>query len=75
LFHVIRSAELAIQPIFISTIQTFYMSKTVGDFLVERLLAWNVTRTFGYAGDDINGIMGALDRAKNKIDFIQTQHE
>ena len=51
------------------------MSKTVADFLVERLHAWNITRIFGYPGDGINGIMGALDRAKGKIDFIQTQHE
>ncbi len=51
------------------------MSKTVGDFLVERLLEWNITRIFGYPGDGINGIMGALNRAKDKIDFIQTQHE
>jgi pyruvate dehydrogenase (quinone) len=51
------------------------MSKTVADFLIERLSAWNVTRIFGYPGDGINGIMGALDRAKDKIDFIQTQHE
>jgi pyruvate dehydrogenase (quinone) len=51
------------------------MSKTVGDFVVERLLAWDITRIFGYPGDGINGIMGALNRAKDKIDFIQTQHE
>jgi pyruvate dehydrogenase (quinone) len=51
------------------------MSKTVGDFLVERLLSWNITRIYGYPGDGINGIMGAMNRAKDKIDFIQTQHE
>src|SRR5215472_16405546 len=56
-------------------INFFIMSKTVADFLVERLSAWNITRVFGYPGDGINGIMGALDRSKDKIDFIQTQHE
>ena len=40
------------------------MSKTVGDFLVERLLEWNVTRIFGYPGDGINGIMGAFEPCK-----------
>lgn len=51
------------------------MSKTVSDFLVERLLSWNIKRIFGYPGDGINGVMGALNRAKDKIEFIQTQHE
>src|SRR5699024_1641585 len=51
------------------------MSKQVSDFLIERLLKWNVKRIFGFPGDGINGIMGALDRAKDKIDFIQVRHE
>ena len=37
--------------------------------------AWGITRIYGYPGDGINGIMGALNRADDKIDFIQTQHE
>ena len=53
----------------------FIMSNTVSDFVVERLLQWNVKRIFGYPGDGINGVMGALNRAKDKIEFIQTQHE
>jgi len=48
---------------------------TVGDFVVERLLSWGVTRIYGYPGDGINGVMGALNRAKNKIQFIQARHE
>lgn len=51
------------------------MSKQVSDFLIERLLEWDIKRLFGYPGDGINGIMGALDRAKDKIDFIQVRHE
>ena len=47
----------------------------VSDFLIERLAAWNVKRIFGYPGDGINGIMGALNRSKGKIEFIQTRHE
>ena len=39
------------------------MAKTVGDFLFERLAAWNVRRIFGYPGDGINGIVSALGRA------------
>lgn len=51
------------------------MSITVGDFLVDRLHAWGVRRIFGYPGDGINGILGALNRAQGKIEFVQTRHE
>jgi len=52
------------------------MSKpTVGDFFVERLHAWGVRRIYGYPGDGINGVFGALQRAKGKIQFIQARHE
>ncbi|GJH07973.1 thiamine pyrophosphate-requiring protein [Caballeronia novacaledonica] len=48
---------------------------TVGDFLIERLHAWGVRRIYGYPGDGINGVFGALNRAKGKIEFIQARHE
>ncbi len=51
------------------------MTMTVGDFLVERLSQWGVTRIFGYPGDGINGVFGALSRAQGKIEFIQARHE
>jgi pyruvate dehydrogenase (quinone) len=51
------------------------MVQTVGDFLVERLYAWNVRIIFGYPGDGINGVFGALNRAGNKIRFVQARHE
>ncbi len=51
------------------------MSQTVGDFLVERLHAWGVRRIYGYPGDGINGVFGALNRADGKIEFIQARHE
>ncbi|QXI50976.1 thiamine pyrophosphate-requiring protein [Pseudomonas alvandae] len=51
------------------------MSMTVGDFLVERLYEWGVRRIYGYPGDGINGVFGALNRAKGKIRFIQARHE
>jgi pyruvate dehydrogenase (quinone) len=51
------------------------MSQTVGDFLVERLHAWGVRKIFGYPGDGINGVFGALNRANGKIEFIQARHE
>ncbi|CCJ08923.1 thiamine pyrophosphate-requiring protein [Methylocystis sp. SC2] len=51
------------------------MSGTVGDFFVRRLHEWGVRRIFGYPGDGINGVLGALQRAKGKIEFIQVRHE
>lgn len=51
------------------------MSDTVGDFVVSRLHAWGVKRMFGYPGDGINGLFGALNRANGKIEFIQARHE
>ncbi len=42
------------------------MTMTVGDFIVERLHQWAVRRLFGYPGDGINGVFGALARAKAK---------
>src|SRR5450759_5054316 len=51
------------------------MAETVSDFLVKRLSEWGVKRIFGYPGDGINGIMGAVDRAEGAIDFVQVRHE
>src|SRR3954467_4260985 len=51
------------------------MSTSVSDFLVERIHAWGVKRVFGYPGDGINGVIGALARATDKIQFVQSRHE
>src|SRR6202012_3481330 len=51
------------------------MAQTVGDFIVERLHAWGVRKIFGYPGDGINGVFGALQRADGAIEFIQARHE
>src|SRR3954470_10000329 len=51
------------------------MSKTVGDFVVQRLHEWGVKHIFGYPGDGINGVFGALNRAGGRIRFIQARHE
>jgi pyruvate dehydrogenase (quinone) len=50
------------------------MAFTVGDFLLKRLSEWGVKRIYGYPGDGINGIMGALGRT-DVIEFIQARHE
>jgi pyruvate dehydrogenase (quinone) len=51
------------------------MATTVGDFLIERLGEWGCKRIYGYPGDGINGIMGALRRAEERMDFVQVRHE
>lgn len=51
------------------------MSDTVSDFLIDRLLAWGVRRIYGYPGDGINGIMGALQRKQGEMHFVQVRHE
>lgn len=51
------------------------MAKTTSDYLVERLREWGVQRIYGFPGDGINGVMGALNRASDKVRFVQTRHE
>jgi pyruvate dehydrogenase (quinone) len=51
------------------------MAKEVGDYLLERLHEWGVRRIYGYPGDGINGILGALGRNEDKLKFVQSRHE
>jgi pyruvate dehydrogenase (quinone) len=51
------------------------MKQTVSDFFVERLHAWGIRRIFGYPGDGINGLLGALNRSHSRIEFVQVRHE
>src|ERR671922_1273979 len=51
------------------------MAEKVADYVLERLREWGVQRIYGYPGDGINAFLGALDRAQDKLDFIQVRHE
>jgi pyruvate dehydrogenase (quinone) len=51
------------------------MSQTVGDFFWHRLHEWGVNTIFGYPGDGINGLLGALNRTKGQFKFVQVRHE
>ncbi len=51
------------------------MAQTVSDFFWERLHGWGVRRVFGYPGDGINGLLGALRRRGGDIEFVQARHE
>jgi pyruvate dehydrogenase (quinone) len=48
---------------------------TVSDEFVARLTEWGIGRIYGFPGDGINGVMGALRRKKQRIEFIQVAHE
>ena len=47
----------------------------VSDHLVSRLREWEVDRIYGYPGDGINGVIGALARAADAPAFVQVRHE
>ncbi|HLS19643.1 MAG TPA: thiamine pyrophosphate-binding protein, partial [Paracoccaceae bacterium] len=52
------------------------MAETVADFLLKRLKDWGVKRVYGYPGDGINGIVGALEGALgDDFEFVQARHE
>src|ERR1041384_3633671 len=51
------------------------MSQLVADYILERLREWDVHRIYGYPGDGINALLGALDRADGDPELIQPRHE
>ena len=51
------------------------MAELVADFLVRRLHEWGIRRIYGYPGDGINGILGALARADDRLELVQSRHE
>ena len=52
-----------------------YVMAKVSDFLLERLAQWGVKLLYGYPGDGINGILGALERHQDMFKFVQVRHE
>ena len=49
--------------------------RTVADLVVERLVAWDVERVYGYAGDGNNPLLGALRRSDIAPAFGRARHE
>lgn len=45
------------------------MTRSVGDFLIERRRDWRIKHVFAYPGDGINGIVAAFGRAKDVLQF------
>lgn len=51
------------------------MTEKVSDFVLRRLREWGVQQVFSYAGDGINGLLAAWERAGNRPRFVQSRHE
>ncbi len=54
------------------------MSSTVSDFVIDRLIEWDLHRFFGFPGDGIGGFDGALERAERggkDFRYIRPTHE
>jgi pyruvate dehydrogenase (quinone) len=51
------------------------MTENASDFLIRRINEWGLKRIYGYPGDGINGILGALDRANGAVEYVQVRHE
>ncbi len=54
------------------------MGMNVSDFLLQRLGEWDIRRIYGFPGDGINGIMGAMgamDRAGDRFALARARHE
>src|SRR3954454_13799660 len=51
------------------------MAELVADYILARLREWGVHRIYGYPGDGINAMLGALDRAGGDPAFVQVRHE
>ncbi|MBO0609020.1 thiamine pyrophosphate-requiring protein [Myceligenerans salitolerans] len=52
------------------------MSSTIAaDHIVDRLVDWDVRRVFGYPGDGVDPILGALHRQEDRIELVTARHE
>src|SRR2546429_2687865 len=51
------------------------MPETARDVLIKRITEWGLKCIYGYPGDGINGIIGAIDRANGSVEYVQVRHE
>jgi len=51
------------------------MSMNVSEFVWQRLVDWGITRVYGYPGDGVGGLDVALEKAKDKMHYVQVRHE
>ena len=50
-------------------------SINVSEFVWQRLGEWGLKRVYGYPGDGVGGLDLALEKAKDKMDYVQVRHE
>jgi len=51
------------------------MSMNVSDFVWHRLGEWGLHRVYGYPGDGVGGLDVALERAKDRMEYVEVRHE
>ncbi len=51
------------------------MALNVSEFVWKRLAEWGLKRVYGYPGDGVGGLDIALEKAKDKIEYVQVRHE
>lgn len=51
------------------------MEMTAGNALIEVLKSWEVKHIYGIVGSSVNGLMEALYKDRNNINYIQVRHE
>jgi len=47
----------------------------VSEFVWQRLSEWGLKRVYGYPGDGVGGLDVALEKAKDRMEYIQVRHE
>jgi pyruvate dehydrogenase (quinone) len=47
----------------------------VSEFVWQRLSEWGLSRVYGYPGDGVGGLDVALERAKDRMQYVQVRHE
>lgn len=51
------------------------MSLNVSEFVWKRLHEWGLKRVYGYPGDGVGGLDVALEKAREKMQYVQVRHE
>src|SRR3954469_8029511 len=47
----------------------------VSEFVWQRLSEWGLRRVYGYPGDGVGGLDVALEKAKDRMEYVQVRHE
>lgn len=47
----------------------------VSEFVWHRLSEWGLSRVYGYPGDGVGGLDVALEKAQDKMEYVQVRHE